>query len=665
MKTLERILFLRKELAKHNHSYYVLDKSIISDFEFDSLLSELINLEEKFPQYFDINSPTQRVGGGLLDGFKSVNHKYRMLSLGNTYSHDDLIDFDNRLNKLTDKPIEYICELKYDGVSISLTYKNGELIQALTRGDGEQGDDVTANVRTIKCIPLKLKGDYPDEFEIRGEIFINISDFKKMNNARIENNLSPYANPRNTASGSLKLLDNKEVASRPLDCYLFYLLGENLPYDNHYKNLEKARTWGFKIPMNIEKYNTINGVLDFVNKWDAKRTDLPYEIDGIVIKVNNIELQKLMGFTAKSPRWAISYKFKAEQVSTQLEKITYQVGRTGAITPVANLKPILLAGTIVRRASLHNIDQIKRLDVREGDEVYIEKGGEIIPKVVGVNQKSRNLFTKQTIYITKCPSCNYNLVQNKGDAKHYCMNSQNCPAQIKTRFEHFISRKAMNIDGIGSETIELLYEKGLLTKISDLYYLEKDKLIVLDRLGERSVEKILYAIDKSKEITYERVLFALGIRFVGETVAKKLAKKFENINILASASYEDLKNTDEIGEKIARSIIDYFSKRNNLIMINDLIKKGLSFKTKENLRKSNILINHSFVVSGIFENYTRDEMKKIIVENGGKYTNSLSKKTSFLIIGNNFGPSKKKKAEELGINTITGKKFLELYNLKV
>ena len=661
MKTLERILFLRKELAKHNHSYYVLDKSIISDFEFDSLLSELINLEEKFPQYFDINSPTQRVGGGLLDGFKSVNHKYRMLSLGNTYSHDDLIDFDNRLNKLTDKPIEYICELKYDGVSISLTYKNGELIQALTRGDGEQGDDVTANVRTINCIPLKLKGDYPDEFEIRGEIFINISDFKKMNNARIENNLSPYANPRNTASGSLKLLDNKEVASRPLDCYLFYLLGENLPYDNHYKNLEKARTWGFKIPMNIEKYNTINGVLDFVNKWDAKRTDLPYEIDGIVIKVNNIELQKLMGFTAKSPRWAISYKFKAEQVSTQLEKITYQVGRTGAITPVANLKPILLAGTIVRRASLHNIDQIKRLDVREGDEVYIEKGGEIIPKVVGVNQKSRNLFTKQTIYITKCPSCNYNLVQNKGDAKHYCMNSQNCPAQIKTRFEHFISRKAMNIDGLGGETIELLIKENLIIDVSDLYNLKKDQIVVLDRMAETSTNNLLRAIEKSKNISFERVLFGLGIRYVGETVSKILCKELLSIDNIINADYETLISVDEIGDKIANSIISYFSDKKNILIINKLKSHGLKFYFEENHKQtSSILKEMNIVVSGVFEEFSRNQLKKIIEENGGKNVSSISKNTTFVLAGSNMGPSKKKKALDLNVKIINEQEFIEL-----
>ena len=658
---LERILFLRKELAKHNHSYYVLDKSIISDFEFDSLLSELISLEEKFPQYFDINSPTQRVGGGLLDGFKSVNHKYRMLSLGNTYSHNDLVDFDNRLNKLTDKPIEYICELKYDGVSISLTYKKGELIQALTRGDGEQGDDVTANVRTIKCIPLKLEGDYPDEFEIRGEIFINISDFKKMNNARIENGLSTYANPRNTASGSLKLLDSKEVASRPLDCYLFYLLGENLPYNNHFENLEKARKWGFKIPMNIEKYNTIDGVLDFVNKWDVKRTNLPYEIDGIVIKVNNIELQKIMGFTAKSPRWAISYKFKAEQVSTLLEKITYQVGRTGAITPVANLKPIQLAGTIVQRASLHNIDQIKRLDVREGDEVYIEKGGEIIPKVVGVNHKSRNLFTKQTIYITKCPSCNYNLVQNKGDAKHYCMNSQNCPAQIKTRFEHFISRKAMNIDGLGGETIEILIKENLIIDVSDLYNLKKDQIIVLDRMAETSTNNLLSAIEKSKNIPFERVLFGLGIRYVGETVSKIVCKELMNIDNIINADYETLISVNEIGEKIANSIISYFSDKKNILIINKLKTYGLKFNFEESHKQaSSILKDMNIVVSGVFEKFSRIQLKKIIEENGGKNVSSISKNTTFVLAGSNMGPSKKKKALDLDVKIINEQEFIEL-----
>ena len=664
MELKKRIDFLRKEIEKYNYNYYVLDKSLITDFEFDNLLKELTNLEDENPQFEDNNSPTKKVGGLVVNSFNSFRHNYPMLSLSNTYSEAELIDFDKRVKKVIKEP-EYVCELKYDGVSISLEYRNGKLVQALTRGDGSSGDDVIHNVRTIKSIPLRLFGLFPNHFFIRGEIFLKKIDFNLLNKFREENNLEKFSNARNTASGSIKMQNSSEVAKRNLSCYLYSVLGEKLPYETHYNNIKESKKWGFKISKDIFLSKDIKGVIQFVNMMEQRKDKLPYEVDGIVIKVNSTFQQKKLGFTSKFPRWAIAYKFKTQNVKTKLKSISFQVGRTGSITPVANLEPINLSGTIIKRASLHNSEYISKLDIRVNDYVYVEKGGEIIPKVTSVDFNSRkDLNSKKFIFINECPSCKSVLNKEKEEANHYCLN-EFCPPKIKGSIEHFISRKAMNIDGIGSETIELLYKKGLLTKISDLYYLEKDKLIVLDRLGERSVEKILYGIEKSKEITYERVLFALGIRFVGETVAKKLAKKFENINILASASYEDLKNTDEIGEKIARSIIDYFSKRNNLIMINDLIKKGLSFKTKENLRKSNILINHSFVVSGIFENYTRDEMKKIIVENGGKYTNSLSKKTSFLIIGNNFGPSKKKKAEELGINTITGKNFLELYNLKV
>ena len=500
MKPLERIAFLRKELSKHNHAYYVKDAPVISDFNFDQLLYELQELEINHPGFFDANSPTQRVGGEVLEGFKAVKHNYRMLSLGNTYSPKDLHDFDVRINKLTDDDFEYVCELKYDGISISLTYENGELIQALTRGDGTQGDDVTANVKTIKSIPLKLKGDYPEKFEIRGEIFLPIAGLVQMNEIRIEQALEPYANPRNTASGSLKLLDTKEVAKRPLDCYLYYLLGNNLPSNTHFDNLQKAKEWGFKIPLEIEKHKTINDVLIFIEKWDAKRHDLPYEIDGIVIKVNDINLQEEMGFTAKSPRWAISYKFKAEQASTILEEITYQVGRTGAITPVANLLPVQLAGTTVKRASLHNADQIEKLDIREGDKVFVEKGGEIIPKVVGVELKARDLFSQPTRYITHCPSCSTELVRKEGDVKHYCLNAESCPPQIKGKFEHFISRKAMNIDGLGGETIDLLIQEGLISEISDLYLLEKDDVLPLERIAEKSAENLILGIEESKKI---------------------------------------------------------------------------------------------------------------------------------------------------------------------
>ena len=659
MKIKERIDLLRKELAEHNHSYYVLDTSIISDFEFDKLLHELVKLEDENPEFFDATSPTQRVGGGVIDGFKTVAHKYRMLSLGNTYSEEDLHDFDTRLHKLTDQEIEYVCELKYDGVSISLTYENGGLTQALTRGNGAQGDDVTANVKTIKSIPLKLKGDYPANFEIRGEIFIPIKGLEKMNKLRAEDGLEPYKNPRNTASGSLKLLDANEVSNRPLDCYLYYLLGDNLPTDNHYENLQKAKEWGFKIPNEIAKYNTIDDVLKFTERWDKKRHDLPYEIDGIVIKVNDINLQAEMGFTAKSPRWAISYKFKALQVSTKLIEITYQVGRTGAITPVANLEPVQLAGTTVKRASLHNADQIAKLDIREGDKVYVEKGGEIIPKVVGVELNDRNLFSQSTEYIANCPSCNTELVRKEGDAKHYCPNAESCPTQIKGKFEHFISRKAMDIDGLGGETIELLINEGLIKEISDLYHLKKEDLLPLDRMAEKSVENLLIGLGQSKLIPFERVLFGLGVRFVGETVAKVLAKHFKTIDNIIDTDIETLIAVDEIGDKIAESVVNYFSIEDNLKLINDLKESGLQFvSTIEDTTKSSNLNGMKIVVSGVFNQNSRAEYKKMIEEHGGKNVSSISKNTTFVLAGENMGPSKKQKAEDLKILLVNEDDFL-------
>ena len=659
MKIKERIDFLRKELAEHNHSYYVLDTSIISDFEFDKLLQELVKLEDENPEFFDATSPTQRVGGGVIDGFKTVAHKYRMLSLGNTYSEEDLHDFDTRLHKLTDQEIEYVCELKYDGVSISLTYENGGLTQALTRGDGAQGDDVTANVRTIKSIPLKLKGDYPANFEIRGEIFIPIKGLEKMNKLRTEEGLEPYKNPRNTASGSLKLLDANEVSKRPLDCYLYYLIGEDLPSTNHYENLQKARDWGFKIPNEIEKHSNVENVLKFINKWDEDRHGLPYEIDGIVIKVNDINLQEEMGFTAKSPRWAISYKFKAEQVITILNKITYQVGRTGAITPVANLEPVQLAGTTVKRASLHNADQIAKLDIREGDKVYVEKGGEIIPKVVGVELKDRDLFSQSTEYIANCPSCNTELVRKEGDAKHYCPNAESCPTQIKGKFEHFISRKAMDIDGLGGETIELLINEGLIKEISDLYHLKKEDLLPLERMAEKSVENLFIGVGQSKLIPFERVLFGLGVRFVGETVAKVLAKHFKTIDNIIDTDIETLIAVDEIGDKIAESVVNYFSIEENLKLINNLKESGLQFvSTIEDTTKSSNLNGMKIVVSGVFNQNSRAEYKKMIEEHGGKNVSSISKNTTFVLAGENMGPSKKQKAEDLKIPLVNEDEFL-------
>ena len=655
----ERILFLRKEIEKYNHLYYVLNKPIISDFEFDKLLFELKNLEDKYPEFFDLNSPTQRVGGDVVEGFETITHKSRMLSLGNTYSKEDLQDFDARLRKFIDQDFEYVCELKYDGVSISLTYENGYLVQALTRGDGEQGDDVIQNVRTINSIPLKIKGDYPRVFEIRGEIFLNLDGFTQMNKIRKEEGLELFANPRNTASGSLKLLDSKEVAKRPLDCFLYYLLGENLPTKNHFYNLQKAKEWGFKIPNEIEIKSNIEGVFKYIKKWDAARHKLLYEIDGIVIKVNDIDLQEELGYTAKSPRWAISYKFKTEQTITRLNEITYQVGRTGAITPVANLEAVQLGGTIVKRASLHNADQITKLDIRIGDMVYVEKGGEIIPKVVAVEQKKRDLFSQPTKYIKNCPSCNTKLIRKAGDSKHYCPNSDQCIPQIKGKFEHFISRKAMDIDGLGGETIDLLIQKGLIHKISDLYYLKREDLIPLERIAEKSANNLLIAIEKSKQIPFERVLFGLGIRYVGETIARTLVKYFKTIDAIKNANSEILSNVDEIGEKITKSVVCYFSNQKNISLIKDLEECGLQFKyNPANLMKSENLKGMKIVISGVFSKFSRVELKKMIEEHGGKNTNGISKNTSFVLAGANIGPNKKRKAVDLGIDLVGEEEFL-------
>ena len=658
MNAKDKIAFLRQEILEHNHKYYVLNTPSISDFEFDSLLKELESLEDRYPEFFDKNSPTQRVGGEVSKGFLSVAHKYKMLSLGNTYSEKDLIDFDNRLKKLSDKPIKYTCELKYDGVSISLTYKEGKLIQALTRGDGIKGDDVLLNVKTIKSIPLQLKGDYPDEFEIRGEIFINISDFKRMNKLRIEDGLDPYANPRNTASGSLKLLDSKEVSKRKLDCFLYYFLSEQNPTNSHFENLEMARKWGFKIPLEIEQFNNINGVLSFVKKWDVKRHTLPFEIDGIVIKVDNIDTQEKLGFTAKAPRWAISYKFKAEQVATKLNKITYQVGRTGAITPVANLEPIFLAGTTVKRASLHNAEQIAKLDIRENDIVYVEKGGEIIPKVVGVEKKDRDLFSQPHIYIKNCPYCNTILSKNN-DAKHYCPNKYECLPQIIGGIEHFVSRKAMNIDSLGSETIELLIKKKIIINISDLYKLKIENLLPLKKNGKKWAANIIKGIEESKNNPFEKVLFSLGIRYVGETVSKKLTQHFLTIDNLMNASIGELLDVNEIGDKIAESVVSYFSKKENKILVQTLREYNLSFKSEireQSLSKA--LDGNIIVVSGIFENYSRNELKDLIEKHGGKNVASISKKTTFVLSGKNMGPSKREKAKELGILMLSEEEFL-------
>jgi len=662
MDAKSRIDILRKELANHNHAYYLLDKPTISDFEFDKLLEELIRLEEAHPEFFDANSPTQRVGGAVNKNFETVKHKRVMLSLGNTYSEEELRDFDKRIQKIITEPYSYVCELKYDGVSISLHYENGALKQALTRGDGTQGDDVTSNVRTIKSIPLKLQGNPPKEFEIRGEIFMPHKGFEEMNKDRVEAGFDAFANPRNATSGTLKMQDSAVVASRPLDCFLYHTIGDLIKIDSHYEKLEEARKWGFKIPTDTRTYDTIDGVLDFVKHWDTARKKLPYDIDGIVIKVDSTLQQEELGYTAKSPRWAISYKFKAEQAVTTLHKITYQVGRTGAITPVANLEPVQLGGTIVKRASLHNADQIAKLDVREGDTVYVEKGGEIIPKIVGVVVKERDLFSQPVTYITHCPECNTELIRKEGEAQHYCLNDKACPPQIKGKIEHFISRKAMNIDSLGSETIDQFFKAGLINNIADLYFLTREDILPLERMAERSATKAILSIKESKKIPFERVLYALGIRYVGVTVAKKLAYHYQNLENLQLADFEDLTRVDEIGGRIAESMISWFGKEDNLALLKRLKEAGVQLEIDSSVLvgRTHILQGQSFVISGVFTNHSRDEIKKLIEQNGGKNTSSISKKTSYLVAGENMGPSKREKAEKLEVSIISEDEFIAL-----
>ena len=622
-------------------------------------MSELLNLEEENPEYADENSPTKKVGGKVVDSFKTVNHKYPMLSLSNSYNAEEIEEFDERIRKIIDIPFEYVCELKFDGVSISLIYENGELKQAISRGDGTKGDDVTENVRTIRSIPLKLRNDFVTNFEIRGEIILPKDAFKRLNEERERSGMEKYANPRNTASGSLKLHDTKEVSKRPLDCFLYHMLGENLPTNYHLKNLEEAKSWGLKISEHTELKSDINGVIDYVNYWEEARHDLPFEIDGIVIKVNNTDLQDELGFTSKFPRWAISYKFKAERVSTLLNKITYQVGRTGAITPVANLEDVQLAGTTVKRASLHNADQIAKLDIRQGDVVYVEKGGEIIPKVVGVEFKDRDLFSHVTKFITNCPECHTELIRRDGDAKHYCPNSENCFPQIVGRFEHFISRKAMDIESLGVDTIKLLVEKNLISELSDLYLLERSNLLPLKKKGTVWTENIINGIESSKKIPFERLLYALGIRFVGETVAKKLANHYTTIDNLMHSTFEELVEVDEIGDKIAESVISYFSQDKNRVLIEDLKKHNLCFVAAEKEKNiSEKLESMAIVVSGVFTNHSRNELKQLIEKHGGKNVSSISKKTTFVLAGNNIGPSKKEKAEDLGIPIISEEEFI-------
>ena len=659
MEEKELILKLREELSQHNHNYYVLDEPSVSDFEFDTKLKQLQALELSYPEMHDSSSPTLRVGGEVTKNFETLVHAQRMYSLDNSYSKEDLMDWEVRLRKMVDGPIKYTCELKYDGASISLTYENGVLVQALTRGDGTQGDNVTANIKTIKSVPLKLQGDYPVKFEIRGEIVLPFEGFKALNEEKIAAGEDPYKNPRNTASGSLKLQDSAEVAKRPLECLLYSVVGENTGIETQYDTLEKARSWGFKVPKVASLTDSIEGVLEFVNYWDIHRHDLPYETDGVVVKVDSLFQQAELGFTAKAPRWAMAYKFKAEQVSTRLEHISYQVGRTGAITPVANLQPVEMAGTIVKRASLHNADQIKKLDVRIGDWVYVEKGGEIIPKIMGVDLGRRPLNSSKTVYRSACPECETPLARNEGEVQHYCPNDMGCSPQIIGRIQHYISRKALDIEGLGGETVALLVTEGLIHDYADLYDLTTSQIIHLDRMAEKSADNLVNGVQASKDIPFERVLFGLGIRYVGETVAKKLAKHYKSIQALSEASLEDLETVDEIGIKIAESVVEFFTNEANIRMVSRLILYGLQLELSEEAlsNQTTQLKGLRFVVSGVFETVSRDELKALIDCNGGKVVSSISAKTSYVVAGSNMGPSKRTKADLLKVAIISEKEF--------
>lgn len=659
-----KIEALRKELNEHNYNYYVLDNATISDFEFDQKLKELEALEQKHPEFFDADSPTQRVGGAITKNFETIVHRNRMYSLDNSYSQEDLLDWEKRIQKaLGDVPMEYTCELKYDGASISITYEDGVLVRAVTRGDGVQGDDVTNNIKTIKSVPIRLKGnDYPKSFDIRGEIILPFAGFERMNQELIEIGETPYANPRNTASGSLKLQDSAEVAKRPLECLLYNLIGSDLGFETQYAGLEKARQWGFKVPTVSKLAKSMDEVLEFIAYWDVHRHELPYETDGVVVKVNSLHDQEELGFTAKSPRWAIAYKFKAEQGETLLESIVYQVGRTGAITPVANLAPVQLAGTTVRRASLHNADQIAKLDVRVGDYVYVEKGGEIIPKIVGVNTAVRSSDSQPTVYITTCPECDTPLKRNKGEAQHYCPNVYGCPPQIAGRIQHFISRKAMDIEGLGEETVVLLYNNGLIKDYADLYELKKEDVLPLERMAEKSADNLINGIEASKSIPFERVLYALGIRYVGETVAKKLANHYKSIDALAVAPMLEMITVDEIGERIAQSVIDFFSNDINKQTIERLKAYGVQMvlEEKESTVVSDLLKGKTIVVSGVFTQVSREELKQMIEDHGGKNGSSISSKTDYVVAGDKMGPSKLEKANQLGITILTEEAFLTM-----
>ena len=659
----ERIDWLRAELHRHNYNYYVMNAPEITDKEFDDLMRELQDLEKEHPEYADENSPTMRVGSDLNKNFTQVAHKYPMLSLGNTYSESEVTDFYERVKKALNEDFEICCELKYDGTSISLTYEDGKLVRAVTRGDGEKGDDVTDNVKTIRTIPLVLHGDYPSTFEIRGEILMPWESFEALNREREAREEPLFANPRNAASGTLKSQNSSVVAARKLDAYLYYLLGEDLPADGHYECLQKAAQWGFKISEHMKKARTLEEVFDYINYWNTERKNLPVATDGIVLKVNSLRQQKNLGYTAKSPRWAIAYKFQAERALTRLNKVSYQVGRTGAVTPVANLDPVQLSGTVVKRASLHNADIIEGLDLHIGDMVYVEKGGEIIPKITGVDTDARGMLLGEKVkFITRCPECGTPLVRFEGEAAHYCLNETACPPQIKGKIEHFISRRAMNIDGLGPETVDMFYRLGLIKDAADLYRLTVDDIKDLDRMGQKSAENIVNGIAASRSVPFERVLFALGIRFVGETVAKKIARSFKNIDEVEQATLETLVNIDEIGEKIAQSIVSYFANPLNRSLVERLKEAGLQFsRSEEDLSGyTDKLVGQSIVISGVFEHHSRDEYKEMIERNGGKNVGSISAKTSFILAGANMGPAKLEKAQKLGIRILSENEFLDL-----
>ncbi|MCL2649799.1 MAG: NAD-dependent DNA ligase LigA [Candidatus Azobacteroides sp.] len=658
----EYIQQLRAEIDRHNYNYYVLSSPEISDFEFDQKLKELQELEAKHPEFFDPNSPTQRVGSDINKNFEQVEHQYPMLSLANTYSEEEIRDFYNRVQKALNEPFEIVCELKYDGTSISLVYEKGELTQAITRGDGTKGDDVTANVRTIHSIPLKLRGsDYPETFEIRGEILMPWNVFDALNKEREEQEESLFANPRNAASGTLKLQNSTIVATRKLDSYLYYLLGESLPEDGHYENLQRAKSWGFKVSDATRKYNTLDEVFNFIKYWDVERKNLPVATDGIVLKVNSLRQQKNLGFTSKVPRWAVAYKFQAEKALTKLLSVSFQVGRTGAVTPVANLEPVQLSGTIVKRASLHNADIIDSLDLHYNDMVYVEKGGEIIPKIVGVDKSARFLIGDKVGFIKNCPECGTPLIRYEGEAAFYCPNETGCEPQIKGKIEHFVSRRAMDIHA-GAETIEHFYKAGLIRNTADLYTVKIENIISLERWGEKSARNYMESLRQSKNVPFERVLFALGIRFVGETVAKRLAYAFHDIDTLAHATLEDLTSVDEIGERIAQSVICYFNDEKNIDLIQKLKNSGVQFKIDEKIlaEKTTKLADLTFVISGTFSKHSRDEYKALIEQNGGKNTGSVSAKTNYILAGENMGPAKLEKAQKLGVKIINEDEFLEL-----